>query len=307
MKEENTPKNKWSRIYRKKWFFPAVYLVVAALLVSGVVWYQNLDKSPEATKEPGDAATKGLHDQDAKPVLDQEENIQMPVAKDANAEIVTKFFDYDADEESQAAALVLYNSRYYQSKGIDLAAKDKKSFDVVASLSGTVQEVKEDPLLGNVVVMEHGNDVKTYYASLQDVAVKTGDNVKQGDKLGTAGSSLFGKENGTHVHFELSKSEQKVNPESYFNQPVSKLLANEAEGVSEQGDTDDKAAKDDQQGNADDQGKTEENSPDSSDDQANDQSDDQVDENSSDTEDGNAKDKDKETSKSDKEASKHAE
>src|SRR5699024_164879 len=45
MKEEQngTPKNKWSRLFRKKWFFPAVYLVVATLLLVGVVWYQNLD------------------------------------------------------------------------------------------------------------------------------------------------------------------------------------------------------------------------------------------------------------------------
>ncbi|MDY0409474.1 hypothetical protein [Paracerasibacillus soli] len=44
MKEENkgTPQNKWSRIYRKRWFFPAVYLVVAALLLTAVIWFQNV-------------------------------------------------------------------------------------------------------------------------------------------------------------------------------------------------------------------------------------------------------------------------
>ncbi|WP_390355142.1 peptidoglycan DD-metalloendopeptidase family protein [Virgibacillus halophilus] len=320
MKEENngTPKNKWSQIYRKKWFFPAVYLVVAALLVSVVVWYQNLDKVPQAGKEPGDAYTKGLHDQDAQEVVDQEENIKMPVAEQANAEIVTKFFEYDADEKSRQAALVLYNSRYYQSKGIDFAAKDEKTFDVTASLSGTVEEVKEDPLLGNVVVMAHSDDVKTYYASLEDVAVKTGDNVKQGDKLGTAGNSLFGKDNGMHVHFELSKSGEKVNPEQYFNQPMSKLEAVQAKDVSE---TDDnaKAEEDGQQSQdqdqSDEQGKVEDNESDHADDQADKQKEEQADDNSVDDNapetDGQDSSKKDESSKSDKEAaekttSKHA-
>src|SRR5690625_6680594 len=53
MKEENNaPKNKWSDIFRKKWFFPAVYLTIAALLLSVVVWYQNMDNQvPDAQED----------------------------------------------------------------------------------------------------------------------------------------------------------------------------------------------------------------------------------------------------------------
>src|SRR5690625_7292482 len=95
----------------------------------------------------------------------------MPVTDDVQTEIVTKFFDYSADQEDQEKGLNLYNNRYYQSKGIDIASDDGESFDVVASLSGTVMEVKEDPLLGNVVIMEHGGDITTYYASLGEIEV----------------------------------------------------------------------------------------------------------------------------------------
>lgn len=83
--------------------------------------------------------------------------------------------------------------------------------------------MKEDPLLGNVVILDHENDVTTYYASLADVQVKAGADVKQGDLLGGAGKNIFGKDNGTHVHFELRKEGQEVNPEDYFNQPLSQL------------------------------------------------------------------------------------
>ena len=227
MKEENkASKNKWSKIFRKKWFFPALYLGIAALLLSVVVWYQNVgNQVPEAEDNeelPGDVASN-LYDEDAEAVMDEQEVVKMPVAESEQAEIVTKFYDYNSEEEDQENALVLYNNRYHQSTGIDIASEDGETFDVTASLSGTVQEVKEDPLLGNVVVLDHDNGVTTYYASLADVQVQAGVDVKQGDLLGQAGKNIFGKDNGNHVHFELRKDGQEVNPEDYFNQPVSQL------------------------------------------------------------------------------------
>ncbi|MUK89676.1 peptidoglycan DD-metalloendopeptidase family protein [Ornithinibacillus sp. L9] len=233
MKEENkgASKNKWSSIFRKKWFFPAVYLTVAAILLAVVVWYNNLDNQvpdvTEGNEELTDNYSPNPHGDDAETVMDQQEVVKMPVNDHDQAEIVTKYYDFNAEEEDQANALILYNNRYYQSTGIDIKFADDQAFDVVASLSGTVTEVKEDPLLGNVVILSHDNDVTTYYASLGEVNVEPEDEVKQGDVIGTAGQNLFGKDNGTHVHFELRKDGKDVNPEEFFNQPLSKLDASE--------------------------------------------------------------------------------
>jgi len=224
MREENkrASKNKWSQMFKKKWFFPAVYMTVAALLLTAVVWYQNIgNQLPDAKK--GDDAATNLHDEEAQSVMEQQETIQMPIADEAQAEIVTKFYNYDADEKSQKDGIILYNNRYYQSTGLGIGMADGETFDVVASLSGKVAEIKEDPLLGNVVIMEHANDVSTYYASLGEIKAKEGDELKQGDTIGAAGKNLFMKDNGTHVHFELRKNNIKVDPEQYFNQPLSKL------------------------------------------------------------------------------------
>ncbi|MYL60218.1 peptidoglycan DD-metalloendopeptidase family protein, partial [Virgibacillus halodenitrificans] len=234
------PKNKWSNIFRKKWFFPALYLTIAAVLLSVVVWYQNLDNQIPDAQDQIDNQEEGFspnpNDEDAQPVMDQQEVIEMPVTNQDQAEIVTKFFDYNAEQKDQESALVLYNNRYYQSKGVDIASANDETFEVVAALSGTITEVKEDPLLGNVVVLSHDNDVMTYYASLGDVKVKAGEKIKQGDLLGTAGKNLFGKDSGTHVYFELRKDGKEVNPETYFNQPVSKL-----ENITEEVAEEDKA------------------------------------------------------------------
>ncbi|WP_067728565.1 M23 family metallopeptidase [Oceanobacillus damuensis] len=221
------PKNKWSRIYRKKWFFPAVYLTIAAILLSVVVWYQNLDNQiPDATDDQdflSEDYVPVINEEDAEPVMEQQELIQMPVVDLDQAEIVTKFFDYNAEQVDRENALVLYNNRFYQSTGVDIASASAETFEVIAALSGTVEEVKEDPLLGNVVVLAHEDDVKTYYASLDEVNVSAGSKLKQGDTVGTAGKNLFGKDNGIHVHFEIRKDGKEMNPESYFDQPVSSL------------------------------------------------------------------------------------
>ncbi|SDC04449.1 stage II sporulation protein Q [Terribacillus halophilus] len=232
MKEKNSvSKSKWKRLFRKKWFFPALYLGISALLLTAVLWYQSGTNEPEQAEEDKSIFDSlGFNgDEEATPVAEQDEVVKAPVAEDAEATVVTKFYDHKADSESQENALVLYDNKYYQSTGVDYAAADGGAFDVLAALSGTVTEVKEDALHGNVVQMEHSNGVTTYYASLEDVKVEVGQEVKQGDVLATAGQSLFAKDKATHLHFEVRNGDTAVNPESFFNQPVSKLKEAKAE------------------------------------------------------------------------------
>ncbi|MDL4838869.1 M23 family metallopeptidase [Aquibacillus rhizosphaerae] len=234
---QNVSKKGWKRIFGKKWFFPAVYLTMAALLLTAVLWYQNLDNQiPEATEEPQSElendesfGNPSEFDKDSDPVVSQQEIVKMPVAEENQTEIVTKFYDYDAGSEDQEKALVLYDNKYYQSDGVDFASANGESFDVTASLSGTVTEVKEDPLLGNLIKIDHGNDISTYYASLENVLVESGAEVKQGDAIATAGRNLFGQASGTHVHFELRKNGEPVNPEDYFNQSMADIEVEELE------------------------------------------------------------------------------
>ena len=146
----------------------------------------NLEEGLEDL-EQNDSYQSNPFDEEAESVIQQQETIKMPVGENVQTEIVTKFYDYNADPEDQEKGVTFYNNRYYQSTGVDIASVDGETFDVVASLSGTVEEVKEDPLLGNVVVMSHGENVTTYYASLGEVAVEEGaqiNKVKKSELLG---------------------------------------------------------------------------------------------------------------------------
>ncbi|MDX8047619.1 M23 family metallopeptidase [Gracilibacillus sp. S3-1-1] len=232
---KNVSKNSWKRIFKKKWFFPAVYLAVAALLLTGVLWYQSVvNQVPDMAddmEEQLDDLSKGNdgagEEEDATTVMSQQEVLELPVTEDLQVEIVTKFYDYGADESEQESALILHQNKYYQSDGIALSTSDHQSFDVVASLSGTVTEVKQDPLLGNVVKLEHEQGISTYYASLEEIFAEEGNEVEQGETIGTAGQNTLGQDNGVHVHFEVRKDGVPVNPESFVNEPINKIVAPE--------------------------------------------------------------------------------
>ncbi|MFC0525260.1 peptidoglycan DD-metalloendopeptidase family protein [Pontibacillus salicampi] len=237
--EENksVSKNTWKRVFRKKWFFPSVYLITAALLLTGVLWYQNTGTNNQAeqpgAKEDVDSIDFSYEDNDAEPVMEQSENLSMPVEGREEVVIKTKFYDANGSKEDQEQALVFYENRYYQSKGISIAKEDGKVFDVTASASGTVTEVKEDPLFGQLVELTHENNVTTKYMSLGEVLVEVGAEVQQGDVIATAGKNLAGKDAGVHVHFEVRKGDTALNPEEFFNQPLNKLEASNGEEENE--------------------------------------------------------------------------
>jgi stage II sporulation protein Q len=134
-----------------------------------------------------------------------------------------QFYDNDGDAAEQEAALVFYDNTYHPNTGLDIASKDGKEFDVIASLSGTVTNVMEDAVLGNVIEIEHDKGIVTQYQSVKDYQVKVGDQVEQGQVIAKSGTSLINEKAGNHVHFEIRKDNVPVNPHEYFNKPLSAL------------------------------------------------------------------------------------
>jgi stage II sporulation protein Q len=228
MREEEKKQASLKKFFKKRWVFPAVYIASAALILTGVLWFQN-SNTENATESDrfGYEATPGENqfNEPAAEVARSMENIVLPLSeKDrTNVVIKTKFYEDTANAEDQEAAIVVYQNQYHPNTGIDVAVKDSEAFDVMAALSGTVTKVQEDALLGNVIEIEHDDNIVTRYSSVKDMKVTMGDKVEQGQALATAGKSLFNEEAGVHVHFEIRKDGVPVNPEDYLNKPFSEL------------------------------------------------------------------------------------
>ncbi len=87
--------------------------------------------------------------------------------------------------------------------------------NVVAIRDGKVTAVDMHTTLdGNVVTVTHDDGYVSVYKSLgDDIAVKVGDEVKAGDKLGVTSNSMMSELNtGAHLHLELMKDGKYVDP-----------------------------------------------------------------------------------------------
>ena len=96
--------------------------------------------------------------------------------------------------------------------GLDIAATRGTPIKVVAD--GTVTFAKYNGSYGNLVKVDHGNGVETWYAHTNRMYVKVGDKVKAGDVIAAVGST--GNSTGPHLHLEIRINGKHVNPQLYL-------------------------------------------------------------------------------------------
>ncbi|QGQ48326.1 M23 family metallopeptidase [Metabacillus sediminilitoris] len=264
-KKRTSQNSKIQQFFRKRWVFPAIYLMSAAVILTAVLWYQSI--SNNVAEDLNTSEEDAMNDPEAVEVNALKENVAMPALDPDAVNVVKKFYDPNASTEDQEAALVFYDNSYRMNKGIDIAKEDQTEFDVVASLSGTVTKAEKDPILGYVVEIEHENDLVTVYQSLAEASVQAGDKVEQKELIGKAGKNLFNEEDGIHVHFEIRQNGTAINPLTFMDKPVTSIeeatqeeAANE-EMIQEEAETSEEAPKEDAEAPKEDTGSETEESP----------------------------------------------
>lgn len=85
---------------------------------------------------------------------------------------------------------------------------------VKSTANGVVVESLEKGNWGNLVVIQHGDDLQTWYAHLNEFVVKKGDTVSKGQVIGYVGNT--GQSTGSHLHYMVMKNGETVNPNDYF-------------------------------------------------------------------------------------------
>jgi murein DD-endopeptidase MepM/ murein hydrolase activator NlpD len=87
---------------------------------------------------------------------------------------------------------------------------------VYAAYPGTVTHAGWETGFGNLVIIDHGDGVETYYAHNSEVLVSEGDWVDAGGQIANAGNT--GRSFGSHVHFEVHVNGEPVEPLSYLSE-----------------------------------------------------------------------------------------
>jgi murein DD-endopeptidase MepM/ murein hydrolase activator NlpD len=87
---------------------------------------------------------------------------------------------------------------------------------IYAAAGGVVASAESHPVFGNLVEVDHGNDLSTLYAHASRLHVKPGDIVRKGQKIAEVGST--GRSTGPHLHFEVHVKGQPQNPSRFLAQ-----------------------------------------------------------------------------------------
>jgi murein DD-endopeptidase MepM/ murein hydrolase activator NlpD len=123
----------------------------------------------------------------------------MPVASPYNA-------------SSFGARIDPFTGQHAMHEGIDFITD--VGTPVVAAAGGVVQFAGFHPQYGNMVDIDHGNDLVTRYAHLSKVLVKDGEVLQRGRRIADSGNT--GRSTGPHLHFEVRFRGAPQNPTKFL-------------------------------------------------------------------------------------------
>lgn len=213
----------------RKYVIPTICLMlVCTILFSSYKMYQILtagvpiiDPSPKDTTSE---VNNSQNDTNITPTVSVSKTIIRPyTSTDVSATI--PYYNIDGTNDEQAAALIYYEGIYMQNTGVLYTSNN--TFDVVSILDGTVKNIKEDSLMGNIVEIEHANNLTTVYQSLGEVKVKVGDTVKQGDIIATSGQNKIATDTSNALHFEVFYKGEVFNPEEFYLLDYNEVMSND--------------------------------------------------------------------------------
>jgi murein DD-endopeptidase MepM/ murein hydrolase activator NlpD len=110
-----------------------------------------------------------------------------------------------------------FTGRNAMHEGVDFVAD--AGTPIYASAGGVVDYASYQPDYGNMVEIDHGNDIVTRYAHASKLFVKVGQVVRRGEKIAEVGTT--GRSTGNHLHFEVRYKGIAQNPVRFLQKASS--------------------------------------------------------------------------------------
>lgn len=175
------------------------YYLVALVLILGITLTVAVSTSNNQTKLPQEEIPSGT----------QAVVFGLPV----DSPSVLKWY---SDSE------LMYNetlNQWESHKAIDIISQNAENMSVYSVLDGVVTNIEDSYEYGTVVTISHDNGFVSVYSSLDsELNVKMSESVKKGRKIGEISDTASNEQKtGNHLHFELYKDGQKVDPANYLS------------------------------------------------------------------------------------------
>ena len=207
----------------KGFVLPTVYVLVIGILFISISFLGNALQSK--ANYPEDLSVNDLEEDNITPVIKNEESVSdVKIVKpftSENVNVSKSYYNIQDDETKQQNSLVYYEHTYLQNSGILYSAPEV--FDIVSVYDGTVTNIDQDEILGNVVEITHNPNLKTVYYSLGEISVKKDDVITSGSIIGKSGDNLLDDESENCLLFEVYYNGNTINPEEFYTMNINDL------------------------------------------------------------------------------------
>lgn len=166
-----------------------------------------------------------------KPVVNQAEGGEADddvISSDEISDFYVKYVDQIGYEISHTPLGMPFNGRITSTFGHrenpfgGENVETHKGLDIAGPLGSPVKAMAEGKVefaglrggFGNCIMLKHANGIETLYGHLSKILVKLGDNIQIGQTIGKIGST--GRSTGPHLHYEIHRNGQKINPQSFL-------------------------------------------------------------------------------------------
>lgn len=228
MKEKNSGEN---TVKRKRFVYSLISAICILLLVAATVLTvyfvstnnANVLENP-SPEEPDDVPSGEVEDPSSgqpgepeKPSSGDNEEPDAPTGGDTVAFVTPVAAGVCSVEYDSVYTNLTLNGQIRIHKAVDFAADE--GAEVVAVSAGTVETISYSAELGNLIVIDHGDGLKSYYRFVEPVdGLKEGAQVGCGEQIATV-AAAYGTEykDGTHLHFQIELNGEWVDPAGYFD------------------------------------------------------------------------------------------
>ena len=204
----------------KSWVVISVYIISIGAIVTSLFLIGKTLKEATAYDNLSYIYRGIISNRDV-PVIEYVNDEIFKPYENETVKVLKGYYDRSDDPKVQEKALIYYQNTYMPNTGVLYSSNE--SFDVISVLDGKVEDVKTDNLIGNIVTIKHSNNLFTSYQSLNEVMVSVGDEIKQGDLIGTSGPNQITPDSENMLLFEVVYNGVNINPESFYQMNIKDL------------------------------------------------------------------------------------
>lgn len=205
------------KLLEKDIFYISLFICICLVAVGGILFTNNnLNKliSDKGTINKDDEINLVKDDKAVATSTESNQNLKQAKDKQSKSESKMSYIgdgilrEYSDTMPSYSKTLDVWEVH----KGLDISAKEGD--EIKSILDGKVVSVYSDDRYGTSIELAYDDDLKVIYSGIQEnVSLKKGDTVKEGDCIGYVGNTTnIENEDGIHVHIEAYKGNDAINP-----------------------------------------------------------------------------------------------